>query len=189
MNNIEHINGLLDSVQRRKSMKPAYRKTEAIRGLEDMVFDFHYRDSTLPQQYRMKFRFRDDSANGLTTCVIQYLKIKGAFVTRLNSTGIYRVDLKKYVPNTQKRGLGDILATIKGIPLQIEVKIGKDRMSSAQLKVKDEFERSGGIYFVAHNFTDFKPWFDMKFSGNEGIILKKMSLFCFPIRRMLDIYN
>ena len=42
----------------------------------------------------------------------------------------------------------------------IEVKTGRDRMSEHQVKVQKEQSRSGGLYYVAHNFTDFKEWFD-----------------------------
>lgn len=73
---------------------------------------------------------------------------------------MHRADLGRYIPNTQKRGMADITATYRGKSLQIEVKIGKDRMSVYQLQVKQEFERCGGLYYVARDFTSFKRWFD-----------------------------
>ena len=101
-----------------------------------------------------------DTANGLTKCIIAYLKLRGAFVTRLNTTGIYRADLKRYVPNTQKKGMGDVFATYKGVSIQVEVKIGRDRMSATQQRTKAEFEQSGGYYFIAKNFESFRQWLD-----------------------------
>ena len=56
--------------------------------------------------------------------------------------------------------MGDILATYRGASMQIEVKIGGDRMSAAQRKIRAEFEKSGGYYFIAKDFESFKQWFD-----------------------------
>ena len=161
MNTIGQINEQLEPAVRSKPKKLQYRKPDSIKELESMIYKNHYKDSTLPHQYRSKFHFRDDTSNGLTKCIIAYLKIQGAFVTRLNTTGIYRADLKRFVPNTQKKGMGDVFAMYKGVSIQIEVKIGRDRMSAAQQKIKAEFEQSRGYYFIAKNFESFKKWFDL----------------------------
>lgn len=167
MNHIQYIDTLLESVNRPKVKKQPYKKPQSIKELERIAFDHHYRESSLPPQYRTKFHFRDDSANELTKSILKYLQVNGAFATRLNSTGIYRADLKKFVPNTQRKGLADILCTYKGISIQIEVKHGKDRMSSYQLQVKDDFEQSGGLFYVARDFTTFKQWFDESFLNKQ----------------------
>ena len=154
------INTPLETDVRSKSKKLPYRKPDAVKDLESIAYKNHYKSSALPNQYRSKFHFRDDTANGLTKCIIAYLKLRGAFVTRLNTTGIYRADLKRYVPNTQKKGMGDVFATYKGVSIQVEVKIGRDRMSATQQRTKAEFEQSGGYYFIAKNFESFRQWFD-----------------------------
>lgn len=64
------------------------------------------------------------------------------------------------MPNTQKRGLSDVIAVYKGKSLNIEVKTGNDRMSEHQLKIKNDIESSGGLYFIARDFQSFKLWFD-----------------------------
>ena len=93
-----------------------------------------------------------------------YLRLKGAFVSRLNNTGVYDRRLHRYRCGTNRKGLPDILATYKGISLMIEVKAGKDRLSEDQKKARQEQELSGGLSFVAHNFTEFKAWFDNNIS-------------------------
>lgn len=152
--------GHIETAGRSKPKKLPYRKPDGIKELESKVYESHYKNSPLPHQYRSKFHFRDDTANGLTKCIIAYLKLKGAFVTRLNTTGMYRADLKRHVPNTQKKGMGDIFATYKGVSIQVEVKTGRDRMNATQQRTKAEFEQSGGYYFIAKNFESFKQWFD-----------------------------
>ncbi len=54
----------------------------------------------------------------------------------------------------------DIQAVFKGTPLFIEVKIGQDRLSPHQKNIRDEVTGSGGVFFIARNFTEFKQWFD-----------------------------
>jgi hypothetical protein len=155
-----YVNILLESLPKAKIKKQAYQKPDAVKELEQMAFDFHYRDSSLPVRYRTRFKFRDDTANGLTTCIIQYLKIQGIFVSRLNNTGIYNQRTGKYRPGTNRKGLPDIMATYNGKSLFIEIKHGIDKLSEHQEKVKAEQEQSGGIFYVARNFTDFKAFFD-----------------------------
>jgi len=114
-----------------------------------------------PQRLLCPRLYRDDSANSLTKCIVDYVRFRGGFASRINSTGIYRKDLKRFVYNTQRRGLPDIQAVINGQPLFIEVKIGRDQLSEAQEKIRDEVTSSGACFFVAKNFADFKTWFDL----------------------------
>ncbi len=133
----------------------------AVKSLEIIAMDRakkKYPD--MPPNYLAPRKYRDDKANDLTKCIVDYIKFCGGFATRLNSTGMYRTDLKKFVPNTQRKGMPDIQAVYEGTPLFIEVKIGRDRLSPHQKKIQDEVTGSGGVFFVARNFTEFKQWFD-----------------------------
>ena len=144
-----------------KIPKPAYRKPDAVKDLERMAMDeARMKHPSMKPEHLAPRKFRDDTANGLTKCITSYLRLKGAFCSRLNNTGIYDKRLNRYRPTTARKGLPDILATYKGRSIFIEVKAGKDRMSTDQIKIQDEQNRSGGLYFIAHNFTDFKEWFD-----------------------------
>jgi hypothetical protein len=142
-----------------KQRKAPYKKPEAIKGLERMADAEALRlHPTCPALAPRKFR--DDTANGLTACITTYIRLCGAFCSRLNNTGIYDHRINRYRPGTSRKGLPDILATYKGMSLMIEVKAGKDRMSDHQEKIMQEQQQSGGLYYVARNFSDFKEWFD-----------------------------
>lgn len=145
----------------KKKPRPAYRKPEAVKGLERLATDETIRKHpAVDEKYLAPWQFRDDTANGLTRCIVKYISICGGFASRVNNQGTYDAKRKRYRPSTARRGLPDILATWKGQSLFIEVKVGRDRMSEHQMKVQQEQEQSGGLYFVAHNFTAFKQWFD-----------------------------
>jgi len=155
------IEELLNDVEKpRRTKCPNYRKPAAIKYFENQHMAWYYSSKDIPGYAQAKTSFRDDSANELTKLIIAFLKVKGAFATRLNSTGIYRNDLKKFVPNTQRKGMADVIATYHGKSLNIEIKVGKDRMSKHQQKVQKEIAAAGGHYFIARNFEEFKQWFE-----------------------------
>ena len=139
----------------------SYKKPEAVRELEFMAnAEARKKHPNIRPEYLAPRKFRDDSANSLTACIVEYITLKGGFASRINSTGIYRPKLGKYTPGTQKKGIADVLATYKGLSLHIEVKHGRDRQSEAQKRIESEVIRSGGYYYLARNFTDFKEWID-----------------------------
>ncbi len=155
------IESLLRSTEKKPSRKlrPRYNKPQSIKDFEIDYRNWYYANRNIPKHIQVLTKFRDDHANNLTKLIVAFLRVKGAFATRLNSTGIYRNDLAKYVPNTQRKGMADIIATYRGLSLNIEVKIGRDRMSTHQEKVKREIESSGGQYFIASDFEGFLNWF------------------------------
>ena len=136
-----------------------YKKPSAVRELEALAMEaVKERYPGLP--YPCPRKFRDDTSNGLTSCICQYIKLQGGFAVRINSQGQYDPRLGKWRHSGQRRGLPDIQAVFNGQPIFIEVKIKKDKLSEYQIKVRDELTGSGALYFVARNFTDFKLWFD-----------------------------
>lgn len=147
----------------RKPRKKPYNKPEAVKKLEAVTGQKH----------------RDDTANGLTRCIIAYLKYKGWQAERINTTGI-PLDTRRQVtdilgrsrtigslnwrPSGSTKGSADISATIQGRSVKIEVKIGKDRQSDAQRRYQRDIEQAGGLYYVAKNFTDFHSWYHQTFT-------------------------
>lgn len=164
--------GELDSLmskpptKERKPRKPAYTKPEAVRKLEKVTHNKH----------------RDDTANGLTRCIIDYLHYKGWQAERINTMGI-PIDNRKQMtditgrtrtigsvqwrPSGSTVGSADISATIGGRSVKIEVKIGKDRQSAAQRQYQAAIEQAGGLYYIARNFTDFVAWYHQNFGKGE----------------------
>ncbi len=145
---------------KRKARKVPFRKSEAVKELERLAnIEARNLHPTIDSRFIAPRIFRDDSANSLTSCIVKYITLCGGFASRINSTGIYRPQLGKYTPGTQKRGIADIMATFRGLSLHIEVKIGKDQQSEAQKRVEAEVNRSGGRYFIARDFESFYKWF------------------------------
>ena len=150
----------------RKPRKKPYNKPEAVRKLEQVTGNKH----------------RDDTANGCTRCIIDYLHYKGWQAERINTTGI-PIDTRKQVTDILGRshtigslnwrpsggtiGSADISATIGGRSVKIEVKIGKDRQSAAQRQYQATIEQAGGLYYIAKDFTTFVAWYHQNF-GKGG---------------------
>lgn len=144
---------------KRKNPKPAYKKTDAVKELEQLA-DAEAIRLHPGQPFLCPRIFRDDKANDLTKCVTTYITLCGGFASRISNQGTYNSKLRKYIPSTSRKGLADVMATYKGKSLSIEIKIGRDRQSDSQKKIESEVIRSGGYYFLARNFTEFKSWFD-----------------------------
>jgi len=146
----------------RKPRKKPYNKPDAVKRLEQMTGDKH----------------RDDTANGLTKCILAYIKFKGGQAERINTMGIPK-DNRKQVTDIMghcrtigsvewrtsgtTKGSADISATIRGRSVKIEVKVGKDRMSAAQRQYKATIEAAGGLYYIARDFTGFVKWYNDNF--------------------------
>ncbi len=120
--------------------------------------------------YVPKTKFVDTTANGLEKCICAYIKLNGGMAERRKNTGRYIDNSKivtditgaqrvigkgKYIPGTGRNGTSDVSGIWKGKPIAIEVKIGKDRMSQAQIEYKEDFEKAGGIFIIAKTFTQF----------------------------------
>ena len=149
---------LFPEVKQKQRKKVPYKKPEAVKELERMA-DAEARRLHPTCPALAPHKFRDDSANSLTSCITTYLRLKGAFVSRLNNTGIYDRRLNRYRPGTSRKGLPDVMATYKGKSIFIEVK-QKDKLSSDQERIRAEQIASGGLWFTAHNFTEAKEWID-----------------------------
>lgn len=115
-------------------------------------------------------KYSDNSANGLTKCVIDYLQLSGWQAERINTMGrmidnrqqvtdvlgrTKTIGSTNYIPTTGTKGSADISATIMGRSVKIEIKFGKDRQSQDQKKYQESIEKSGGIYWIVKTFEDF----------------------------------
>ena len=146
---------------RKKKPKPPYRKPEAVRQLERLAdAEARLKHPAVDPKYMAPRTYRDDRANDLTKCIVDYITLRGGMASRINSSGVWDKKLNKYRVPTQKRGLADIWATYRGLSLQIEVKIGRDRQSEHQKRVERQQTDAGGLYYIARNFTEFQLWFD-----------------------------
>lgn len=155
--------------------KPRYQKPQAVRELEELAdLANAIAHPHMPEKYLAKAKYRDNSANGLTRCIIDYIRLLGGQAERINTTGV-PIDRRREVTDVlgHSRTIGsiewrkgggtvgsaDISATIKGRAVKIEVKIGKDRQSEAQRQYQAAIEQAGGLYFIAKDFTSFCEWY------------------------------
>lgn len=157
-------------------MKPRYIKPESVKALERLA-DENERNKYPDLPYRIAAYYRDDTANGLTKCVIDWIKLNGWQAERINTMG-RPIDNRQqvtdvlgrtrtiggitWVQSTSTTGSADISATINGRSVKIEVKTGKDRQSEAQKKYQEDIEKAGGIYIIVKCFDDFMDWWNRK---------------------------
>lgn len=114
---------------------------------------------SIPVHAMPRIKQRDSTANGLTQAILSWLELNGCWATRVSSAGRYIASEGKFIPSTTKKGTADIHAVIGGRHVSIEVKVGRDKMSEAQHKVKAEIEKAQGVYFIAHNFDSFMMFY------------------------------
>lgn len=166
----------------KKPKKSPYRKPEAVKQLEALADqDQQRKHPNFPPKYLAKSKYRDDTANGLTRCIVDYIRLQGGQAERINTTGIPQ-DTRQQVTDILGRtrtigsvtwrtgggtaGSADISATIQGRSVKIEIKIGKDRQSDAQRQYQAAIEAAGGLYYIAKTFTEFVNWYAQQF-GKE----------------------
>ncbi len=144
---------------KRKKPRPPYRKPEAVKQLEQLSYEAdRLKYPNIRPEHLARRSFRDDTASGLTACIVKYASLNGSFASRLNNMGVYRKG--KYTRPTSRRGLPDILITKGGQSIFVEVKVGRDKMSQHQEAVRNDQRKAGGLYMVASSFEQFKAWFD-----------------------------
>ena len=128
---------------------------------------------SLPEPARTAPRYTDKTANGLTKCIIDYLRLQGCQAERISSTGRYldktktytnvmgrtrKIGSGKWIPTSGQKGTADISAVIHGKAVKIEVKM-KDKQSEAQKKYQQQVEQAGGTYQIVRSFSEFFEFF------------------------------
>jgi len=119
----------------------------------------------IPEYAIPKPKYSDSTANGLTQCIIDYLRLNGWYAVRINTMGMYKEDLGKYVKSQTTKGTADIHACINGIHVSIEVKIGRDTQSDFQKETETKVKQSGGQYIIAKDFENFLYWYNYNFKS------------------------
>lgn len=127
-----------------------------------------YVESKYPNWYKDGHYFLPDfpdvgSSNGLTNLICDYLAWTGHFANRTGNEGrvIMREGKATRIHSSSKRGMQDIDTNLVhpqhpfGIPWKIEIKIGADKLSEAQINYGREVSRTGAIYSVVTGVEDF----------------------------------
>lgn len=113
------------------------------------------------------------TTNGLTAAVQNFLTWSGHYCNRLNVMGrqiggITRTaagnlfDDRKWIKSSTKKGTSDLMASIDGRMICIEIKneATKDKIRQDQLKEKSRVEQSGALYLVVTNIEQFIEWYE-----------------------------
>jgi hypothetical protein len=167
-----------------KVKKLPYKKSIAVKQLEQLANDAaRQRYPNTPAEYLAPRIYRDNTANSLTRCIIDFLTLSGCQAERISNTGrmidtrctfsdvtgrTRTIGQTKWIKGTGKNGTADISATIKGRSIKIEIKYGKDRQSEAQRLYQSQVQHSGGLYFIATSFEQFLNWYNQKFGSDEN---------------------
>jgi len=130
---------------------------------------------TIPDHARPKPKYSDRTSNGLTKCIIDYLRLCGCQAERISTTGRYidkskvvvdvlgharRIGTGKWIPTSGQKGSADISATIAGRSIKIEVKVGKDKQSKNQVEYQKQIEQAGGVYIIVGSWKRFIEWYE-----------------------------
>lgn len=122
-------------------------------------------------------KYNDSTANGLTKCILHYIRLTGGQAERINTTGRpidntrivddclgfrRQIGSVKWLPTSGSKGSADISATIQGKSVKVEVKI-HDKQSEQQKIYQRDIEASGGLYFIATSFEQFYQWYQETF--------------------------
>lgn len=107
---------------------------------------------------KKKIRRGPSPAGVLTNFVVAYLGSRGHLVWRNNTTGVFDPSSGRFRMNPKiRRGVADVIGLTKeGIHLEVEIKIGRDRMSLFQDNHAKEIIRRSGIYIVAKTIDGFQ---------------------------------
>lgn len=165
-----------------KYKKKRYVKSHAVKELELLKLQ-ELKKKYPSNPYPPKVSYKDNTANGLTRCVIDFIQLSGFQAERISSMG-RQIDRRekvvdmigrariigsvKWVPGTSTNGTADISATIRGRSVKIEIKCkatGDDYQSPSQREYQTAVEQAGGIYVIVRDFHEFYDWFKT-FAGN-----------------------
>jgi hypothetical protein len=160
----------------------AYKKSDAVKYLDELSYKLtRLKYPNIPIHAFVYKRYRDDSANGLTKCIIDFLNYKGWQAERVANMGRQlttrdtytdvigkqrTICSSKWIKGTGTDGTADISAIIAGKSVKIEVKYGKDRQSEKQKVYQDKVIKAGGMYYIARDFANFYEWYNLNFGEN-----------------------
>jgi hypothetical protein len=152
MMNRSEIQTLLDALPKKKTAKPRYLKPQSVKAFEKRYDEWYWRQH--PNMTTYTHHFRDNTANGLTSLIMAWMKVNKYFAARVNTMGIYDVKRGIWRKSGSTLGMADITAVINGKHVSIEIKAGHDKPRPDQLKVQHNVEAAGGCYWFVHSFDE-----------------------------------
>lgn len=160
------------------------KQNQAFKQLKELyLLDQRKRFPSVPVYGIVSPKYTDTNTNGLTKCVVDYIKLKGYFVERTSNTGRLidnhqtfkdvlgyskTIGSVKWIKGSGTNGTSDLKAIIKNLFVAIEIKClySHDRQRPEQIRYQQQVEQAGGIYYIARDFASFFDWFNQTFGGN-----------------------
>jgi hypothetical protein len=104
--------------------------------------------------------YSDDTANGLTRCIEDFINHSGGYCNRVSTTGTMRKigGQMKWTKGNSNTGAPDLRFIYQSRSGDVEVKIGRDKLSQAQERELQRIKDAGGLAFVAKDFDSFLNW-------------------------------
>lgn len=160
------------------------KQNQSFKQLKELYLsDQRKRFPSVPEHGRCIPTYSDKTTNGLTKCIIDYIRLRGFFIERTGNEGRIidnnRVTYTDVIGRTRtignirrikssgSLGTSDLKAVIAGrfVAIEIKCRFTNDRIRPDQLKYKHLVEQAGGIYYIAQDFTSFFNWFNETFGG------------------------
>lgn len=120
------------------------------------------------------------TANGLQKMVVDHLTWTGQYGNRINVMGrkiggltktasgaVF--DDSKWIKASTKKGTADVDTIMFGLPVKLEIKIGRDTIKPDQLKEKARIERAGGVYAIIKIPQDYFTIYDQIQQRRQGL--------------------
>ena len=111
----------------------------------------------MPMKAIPRTKYSDGSANDLTKSIIDFVRLKGFYATRIQSQGQKRGNVMTF--GTTQKGTADIHICLNSIHISCEIKYGKDKQSIFQKSVQQDIEKAGGIYLLIRDFEQFYKFY------------------------------
>lgn len=96
--------------------------------------------------------------SALIQAVLNYLSlVPGCLAWQQDSMGVWDAKRQIYRKRQSKytvRGLSDVFAVYRGVPLGLEIKTGSGTPNDNQVEFWQLLERAGGLYFVIRSLDD-----------------------------------
>lgn len=97
----------------------------------------------------------------LQSAILDYLTLRGAVATRVNSGGfVIKGDAKARFVRGAPAGTADIIACYRGRYVAIEVKFGRGKATVAQIDWGCKVRDAGGVYIIANSLETVESLLD-----------------------------
>jgi hypothetical protein len=110
---------------------------------------------------KWKIVYAQETTNNITTAIINFLLSKGHSASRINVQGQYDESILAWRKSGSRKGFYDIVCSIKGKFVAIDIKKGKDFLSDDQLKFKGEVIKDGGYAVEFRDYQEFIDWYNL----------------------------